>query len=329
MIIPPLGNPNLGLLLRPVVTDAPLPIELTSEVSLMRMPDDMLDIVRNELARLNCVSYTHEGPKTPFEAVRRPTPIGQFITYDVLSSSDFRYVTLLCDPASADPMELFYRALHALRLVEAELPVGFIARYDPPRITSHTGGTFEASILSGLTTADRTVRLTNVDVEQARELVSDMLTLDTDQFAAIRHAVGLFADLDYVPNFTPLWVLGHFIVWEALLTHNPDPNDPQDSLGRQLRRSIPLLEHRLTAAGDAPLDQSWASGMRLDRIIGKLYQYRSAIAHGSPHMGIFQKDPFKAIGWPDLDEWIRLLTKRLLRSALREPQLVMDLRGHE
>jgi hypothetical protein len=57
MIIPPLGNPNLGLLLRPVVTDAPLPIELTSEVSLMRMPDDMLDIVRNELARLNCVSY--------------------------------------------------------------------------------------------------------------------------------------------------------------------------------------------------------------------------------------------------------------------------------
>ena len=329
MIISPLGNPNLGLILRPVLTDAALPIELAPEVSLVRMPEDMLPIVRKELERLNCVSHTPEGVKTPFEAVMRPTPIGQRITFSILDPSDFRYVALLCDPGSANPMELFYRARNALRLVEVELPVGFVARFDPPRVSSHTGGTFEASILGSLTTADRTVRLTDADIDQARRLVCKVLTLDADEFASIKRAIELFGDLDYVPSFTPLWVLGHFIVWEALLTHNPDPNDPQDSLGRQLRRCVPLLEHRLIAAGDDPIDQSWAPDMKLDRIIGRLYQYRSAIAHGSPHMGIFQKDPFKVIGWPGLDDWIRLLTKRLLRAALREPQLVVDLRGPE
>jgi hypothetical protein len=69
--------------------------------------------------------------------------------------------------------------------------------------------------------------------------------------------------------------------------------------------------------------------MKLNKIISRLYQYRSAIAHGVPHTGIFQKDPFRNLGWPGIDEWIRTLTKRLLRAALREPQLVSDLRGPE
>jgi hypothetical protein len=329
MIISPLGNPNLGLILCPVLTDSPLPIQLTSEVSIVRLPEDMLRMARDELIRLKCVNHTEAGERTPFEAVMRPTPTGQLITYDVLDESDYRYAALLCDPQAPDPLELFYRARNALRLVEVELPIGLIARFDPPRVSSHTMATFETTFLSGLTTADRTVRLTDTDVEQAGELVGAMLALDSDQFESIKRAVELFADLDYVPSFSPFWVLGHFIIWEALLTHNSDPSDPQDSLGRQLRRYIPLLEHRLIEAGDDPIDQAWAGGMKFDKVIGQLYGYRSKIAHGAPHVGIFQKQPFNNLGWPGLDEWIRTLTRRLLRAALREPQLVTDLKGPE
>jgi hypothetical protein len=293
------------------------------------MPDDMLAIARRELERLDCLAHTNEGPKTPFEAVMRPTPSGHHITFDVLDPSEFRYMAMLCDPGSPEPMELFYRARNALRLMDIELPLGLVTHFDPPHVTSHVSCTYEAAFLRDLTVSDRTVRLTNAEVGQARTLVGQMLALDANEFAPIKHAVDLFADLDFVPNFTPLWVLGHFIVWEALLTHNPDPNDPQDSLGRQLRRCIPLLEHRLIAAGEDPIDRSWAPDMKLDRIIARLYQYRSAIAHGSAYMGIFKKAPFDAIGWPALDDWIRLMTKRLLRAALREPQLAADLRGPE
>jgi hypothetical protein len=76
MIISPLGNPNLGLILCPVLTDSPLPTQLTPEVSIVRLPEDMLRITREELLRLKCMNHPQGGEKTPFEAVMRPSPIG-------------------------------------------------------------------------------------------------------------------------------------------------------------------------------------------------------------------------------------------------------------
>jgi len=141
----PLGNPNLGVILRPVITNSPLPIELSPQVSIVRLPEAVLEAVRPELVRLNCTLHTSSGEKTPFEALIRPGPVPRRIEYDLLDEANYRYTALLCDPKSTDPQNLFYRARDAIRLVETELAIGFVSRFDPPAGLGWSGGSYEAS----------------------------------------------------------------------------------------------------------------------------------------------------------------------------------------
>jgi hypothetical protein len=122
------------------------------------------------------------------------------------------------------------------------------------------------------------------------------------------------------PRRSTLRFLGYFAVLESLLTHPPRPTDPYDSITRQVKKKLTLLDHRWSRRidyspfGDTPAETVW----------GKMYAYRSAVAHG---------------GTPDFNSLLSVLrnhatalrllqetAKAVVRYALEEPLLVLDLR---
>jgi hypothetical protein len=115
-----------------------------------------------------------------------------------------------------------------------------------------------------------------------------------------------------------LYPLGVFAVIESLLTH--DPQGSHDSLTHQIKGKMALLEKRF----HNPLDYSCFASAKSETIWGKLYSYRSAIAHGDTpdFKGTLSvlKDQMTAVSFLDS------AAKALLRHALEEPELILDLR---
>jgi len=128
--------------------------------------------------------------------------------------------------------------------------------------------------------------------------------------------------LHWLPSISPLRFLGYFALLESMLTHSPKKNDPYDSITRQVRSKLALLNNRWTI----PLDYSAFSDTNHDTIWNKMYDYRSQLAHGG-------RPDFKhreLIALRDASTAFKLLkqtTKNVLRQALEEPQLLADLKN--
>lgn len=105
--------------------------------------------------------------------------------------------------------------------------------------------------LIGRYSADWFVRPLVPPSVQADDLIENVelrRALDDQTYVAIARALRLFCDLDAVPETAPAKVLGYFSVLESLLAHAPSNTDPVDSITRQLKRNLVLLDHRMPKA---------------------------------------------------------------------------------
>jgi hypothetical protein len=118
---------------------------------------------------------------------------------------------------------------------------------------------------------------------------------------------------------TRLYVLGLFGVIESLLTH--DPKGGYDRLTHQIKTKVKLLNERFST----PLDYSAFDNLPSDKIWKPLYSFRSAIAHG--RIPTFDRDLRVLKDERTAVEFLRKAAKTLLRHALEEPQLVLDLQA--
>jgi hypothetical protein len=169
-----------------------------------------------------------------------------------------------------------------------------------------------------------------LDTNHLSEVVSLRAQFDDKKFPSIVKAIEMFRALDVNPP-SSVKMLGYFGIIESLLSHAPQPNDSANSISQQLKRNLVLLNNRINKTRALGFDEFRTP--KAETIISKLYDYRSAIAHGGDeiskirelikiHKG-FEKTPDGL--WPD--RFLRRLTKRILVHALREPQLVIDLKG--
>lgn len=158
-------------------------------------------------------------------------------------------------------------------------------------------------------------------VTEIRTMLQAVRPIVRGDWPDIRQAFQRRNELQGVPRTSRLRQLGYFIVIEALLTHAPAAGDPADSLGRQLQLKLPLLSNRMTHP--IPFDE--LSSAPPTTLIKKLYEYRSAIAHGTEPD--FNKN-LRVLGSPErVGNFLDVTTRRLLRHAALEPRLVADLKG--
>jgi Apea-like HEPN len=169
------------------------------------------------------------------------------------------------------------------------------------------------------------------DYEHLAEIVALRASLDDEKYPTIVNAIEMFRSLDMNPP-SPAKTLGYFGVVESLLSHEPRPNDSADSIGRQLKRNLILINNRIDSKRDIGFSEF--GEVKPENVISKLYEYRSAIAHGGDaekkiknltgiHNGCWTDIPAEL--WPD--RFLRRLVKRVLVQAMREPQLIIDLKG--
>jgi hypothetical protein len=128
-------------------------------------------------------------------------------------------------------------------------------------------------------------------------------------------------ELDALPWDSPLLFLGYFAILESLLTHQPKPADTIDSITRQVKRKIILLDNRWQPRIDySPFPKSAP-----ERIWSVMYSYRSCLAHGGDPD--FKKELHLLVDGNSALRLLRQTVKAVLRQTLVEPQLILDLRN--
>jgi hypothetical protein len=202
------------------------------------------------------------------------------------------------------------------RLCRVELPCRGLVIYPNLSMSLGFGGRIGSDPFIRFLPPAKPERLDQAVVDQIKEAWDRFAKLDL-AYAPIKAAVKMYARLGPMYQGNVLYPLGVFAVIESLLTH--DPHGGYDSLTHQIKAKMSLLNGRFSN----PIDYSCFSSDKSNTIWRCLYSYRSAIAHGrTPTFdGDLQvlKDEETAVTFLDN------AAKTLLRHALQEPKLVLDL----
>jgi hypothetical protein len=157
------------------------------------------------------------------------------------------------------------------------------------------------------------------DIENVAAIHSRLRQHD-ENLVGVKRLVGQIHHLGGVPANSSLQFLGYFGILEALLTHHPKPSDPYESITRQVKTKMALVNHRCQPR----IDYSPFPGAPPEAIWKKMYAYRSILAHGGSASfdGELQTlgDHRKALNL------LKQSVKAVIRQALIEPQLLADLR---
>lgn len=128
--------------------------------------------------------------------------------------------------------------------------------------------------------------------------------------------------LKSLPYGSKFKTLGYFTLIEMLITHKPDPSDSGDSLRKQLRNKMKLLNNRfqIKLIGN----EYFQGEPNFTTIWNKLYDLRSEIAHGNN----FDFSSYYQVlnSRKNVDAYLSCATRSLLQHSLFEPQLLADLK---
>lgn len=201
----------------------------------------------------------------------------------------------------------------------SELKIGFtVLNYAGNRgLILHSGRLFQLldNAMWNLTFSD--VALSDIAAIRA---IHGQLRQHDHRLVDVRRLARQLQDLESVPFHSPLRFLGYFAVLESLLTHPPKPTDPYDSITRQIKKKLTLVDHRC----QPPLNYSAFAGAAAEIVWTKMYAYRSSLAHGgSPNFDRY----FRVLGsHTNALRLVKEAVKAVIRQALVEPQLLADLK---
>lgn len=210
-----------------------------------------------------------------------------------------------------------------------------LSKIDDDEVRSLGGS--PAQILRFLTSYNDTFHvIKKPDFEHLKDVIKLRKQLAEEEFPSIVNALKMFREQD-VNAETALKHLGYFAIIESILSHAPKPNDSADSISRQLKRNLILIDNRMENKFNLMLDKFEAT--KPETIITKLYSYRSSIAHGNTsnkeidwfyenRSEVEKENNVKFLNRGQFMSWyLRKLTQRILVHSLREPRLIIDLKG--
>lgn len=248
---------------------------------------------------------------------RWPHPGG---TVELLPEAEWRYFVIAFKGSNATMCDL----QAAFGLAPLELEVGFTVLK-----RCHAG-----EIGSAVTWNPGRLFHVLEDARYSNTFFVDIFARDIEMIAAIyfglkkqdhrlidiKRLATQLSQLKELPHTSPLRFLGYFAILESLLTHPPKPTDPYDSITRQVKKKVALLDHRW---GNT-LDYKAFGGATPETVWSKMYTYRSLVAHGGAPE--FTGDLAALGSHENALTLVKETVKSVIRHALDEPQLLLDLR---
>ena len=227
-----------------------------------------------------------------------------------LPEEEWKYFVVAFQGGNQNMINLEY----AFILCPWEIKVGFTVIQ---RSAYHAGRLFEMLDSNAYTNPE----MMEITQSQIEEVASIYKRIQECGNIDVRRTASQIQDLDALPTRSNIKFLGYFAILESLLVHEPKPSDPYESITRQVKQKLALLDKRWNPR----MDLSMFGQVSSEAIWGKMYDYRSSLAHGNEpdfksKLKIL-KDRRSALGL------LRFAVKAVARQALLEPQLVADLKN--
>jgi len=256
----------------------------------------------------------------PYEATRakRVSTSGYQYTYD-LPKSKWRYWLISFEGTNDKIREIEYAA----NLLKHDINIAFTFVRD--ETLQKYGIMYTPSILYTLISdTTRIPEVLSVDTDELLEignnynLISD---LDKDSYRNIFRAIQDFYFTKNISKISSLLVVAYFSIIECIIIHKPKPEDTIDSISRQIKTKMYLLSKRFQRDIDY---KAYFGKAKFETIWGKLYSYRSSIAHGDD---IKFNGEFKILKNKDnVHEFLKETIKLLLLYAITNPDFILDFR---
>src|SRR5271157_232548 len=257
---------------------------------------------------------TFTPPLSPWETNRASDGTVEFLRED-----EWRYFVIHCEGITESLREIERAARLAPVELEIAFKIGELSNGESGGYTLHPGRLFYRMQEAGWGRFGF-VKIGAAEIEQIKNLLAPLEAHDRSEIDVDRLTDELL-ELDALPPRSPLLLLGYFGMLESLLTHQSDPKDPLDSITRQIKNKVALLDNRF----DHRLDYSSFAEASAEKIWTRMYELRSRLAHGdAPNFEgklSILRDHQNAL------QVIRQTVKAVLRQALREPKLVADLKN--
>jgi len=235
-----LDKVNFGFVLNDILPTQTTPIDLGGW-TLDKATEEEIEIFRPIILQYCAVSFIRY-PLQESSVVFRDT--GSTRTWHRDLPESWRYTVVR--PNHKDAM-LGSKLAEALRLCESDLWVELWCIKSIDYLTKEQVAKFGGRSGRAIRFFQRffhDYRPVEINVGNLREFVELRNSLDEELFPNIATAINRFFELDSNDE-TELKILGYFGVLERLLSHAPQPNDSADSITRQLKRNLKLLNNRM------------------------------------------------------------------------------------
>lgn len=144
-------------------------------------------------------------------------------------------------------------------------------------------------------------------------------------YSRLNKTIKDFLDLKQIHKNTSFKFLGYFSILENILTHNKGRGLSYSSITFQLQNKLNLLNNRFEYPIDFTKYFNISDSITFTKLIEKLYQYRSDIAHGSE--SDFNKELFILKNKESNSiMFMHDLTRKVILHYILDPILVEDLK---
>jgi hypothetical protein len=205
--------------------------------------------------------------------------------------------------------------LNVFNITPKEIETGFMGG---ELVSMHSPEHLFNVINDGYVNSSFFVDISISDIENIKDLFNRLESHDHETLD-LNEVIKELQQLKKLPFCSPLRFLGYFSVLEALLIHSPDPKDPVDSITRQVKAKIRLLDNRW----ENKLDYTPFGSAKPDTVWGKMYSYRSSIAHGNKQK---TKEILEKMTHEKALTLVKQAVKSVIRQSLIEPALIRDLK---
>jgi hypothetical protein len=287
--------------------------EVSPEIKLRRATPIEVKELRNLFKYLQVETW-----RNPYETrvEHEPNEVGHTTDAVALPESDFRYHVAEFVGGNMPAHNL----IQASTLTSHELELGPDVVYGAGRI----GIGRSSGLQRFLSDADfDDAAFVSLGISEGADLVDvyRRLAQHDNALVDLGTAIQDYLALREIPKSLGIRLLGHFAILESLLTHKPEPKDAYDSIIRQVKKKMALLNRRFIR----PLEYGNYFGRLPPEIVWtKLYGLRSALAHGSRPDFTKELQALGDIG--KASRFVQLATSCVMRHALDEPRLLADLK---